>query len=116
MNRLEPDTDQLLNRASRGDGAARQQLLTRHRGRLRAMVAARLDRRLAARLDPSDVVQEALAEAWSAVRIPPFATRNGLFNGSRTRPNWRRTFLKATSSSKTPFPPCRSLCGVASAW
>jgi RNA polymerase sigma-70 factor (ECF subfamily) len=58
-----PDTDQLLEQASRGDDAARQQLLVRHRGRLRAMVAARLDRRLAARLDPSDVVQEALAEA-----------------------------------------------------
>ncbi len=63
MTGLEPNTDQLLDRASHGDGAARQQLLTRHRGRLRAMVAARLDRRLAARLDPSDVVQEALAEA-----------------------------------------------------
>jgi RNA polymerase sigma-70 factor (ECF subfamily) len=63
MTHPEPDTDQLLDLASRGDGAARQQLLTRHRGRLRAMVAARLDRRLAARLDPSDVVQEALAEA-----------------------------------------------------
>jgi RNA polymerase sigma-70 factor (ECF subfamily) len=63
MTRLGPDTDQLLDRASRGDGHARQQLLARHRARLRAMVAARLDRRLAARLDPSDVVQEALAEA-----------------------------------------------------
>jgi RNA polymerase sigma-70 factor, ECF subfamily len=63
MTRLEPDTEQLLDRASHGDGAARQQLLIRHRGRLRAMVAVRLDRRLAARLDPSDVVQEALAEA-----------------------------------------------------
>jgi RNA polymerase sigma-70 factor (ECF subfamily) len=63
MTRLEPDTDQLLDQASHGDGAARQQLLSRHRGRLKAMVAARLDRRLAARLDPSDVVQEALAEA-----------------------------------------------------
>jgi RNA polymerase sigma-70 factor (ECF subfamily) len=63
MTGLEPDTDQLLDRAGRGDGAARQQLLTRHRARLLALVAARLDRRLAARLDPSDVVQEALAEA-----------------------------------------------------
>src|SRR5262249_55179628 len=37
--------------------------LARHYDRLRRMVALRLDRRLAARLDPSDVVQEALAEA-----------------------------------------------------
>jgi RNA polymerase sigma-70 factor (ECF subfamily) len=58
-----PDTDQLLDRAGHGDGAARQQLLARHRQRLRKMIALRLDRRLAARVDPSDVVQEALAEA-----------------------------------------------------
>jgi RNA polymerase sigma-70 factor (ECF subfamily) len=62
MTRLEPGTDQLLDRARHGDGAARHLLLARHRGRLRAMVAVRLDRRLAARLDPSDVVQDALAE------------------------------------------------------
>jgi RNA polymerase sigma-70 factor (ECF subfamily) len=63
MTGLEPDTDHLLDRAGHGDGDARQQLLTRHRGRLLAMVAARLDRRLAARLDPSDVVQQALTDA-----------------------------------------------------
>jgi RNA polymerase sigma-70 factor, ECF subfamily len=38
-------------------------LLARHRERLRRMVAVRMDRRLSPRLDPSDVVQEALAEA-----------------------------------------------------
>jgi RNA polymerase sigma-70 factor, ECF subfamily len=53
----------LLDRAASGDGAARQQLLERHRRRLRRMVALRLDRRLAARVDPSDVVQEAVADA-----------------------------------------------------
>src|SRR5437868_2984584 len=58
-----PDTDELLDRACQGDGAARQQLLARHRQRLRRMIALRLDRRLAARVDPSDVVQETLAEA-----------------------------------------------------
>ncbi|HZT80702.1 MAG TPA: sigma-70 family RNA polymerase sigma factor [Gemmataceae bacterium] len=58
-----PDTEELLRRGAAGDGAARQQLLTRHRTRLRQMIAARLDRRLAARLDPSDVVQEVLVEA-----------------------------------------------------
>jgi RNA polymerase sigma-70 factor (ECF subfamily) len=63
MTRREPDTDQLLDRASRGDRDARHELLARHRDRLRVMVAARLDRRLAARLDASDVVQETLAEA-----------------------------------------------------
>src|SRR5688572_24021646 len=57
------DTDDLIERASRGDGSAVQTLLAAHRDRLRRMVAARLDRRLAARIDPSDVVQEALADA-----------------------------------------------------
>jgi RNA polymerase sigma-70 factor (ECF subfamily) len=57
------DTDALLDRAARGDDHARHQLLDRHRRRLRRMVALRLDRRLTARIDPSDVVQEALADA-----------------------------------------------------
>ena len=58
-----PDTEELIERTARGDGEARQQLLVRHRKRLVEMVAVRLDRAVAARLDPSDVVQEALAEA-----------------------------------------------------
>jgi RNA polymerase sigma-70 factor (ECF subfamily) len=57
------DTEELLRTAGLGDEAARTQLLNRHRDRLRRMVAVRMDRRLAARVDPSDVVQEALAEA-----------------------------------------------------
>src|SRR3954470_19331701 len=63
MATTNPDTDHLLDRAASGDGRARQELLARHRKRLRRMVALRLDRRLAARVDPSDVVQEALADA-----------------------------------------------------
>jgi RNA polymerase sigma-70 factor (ECF subfamily) len=58
-----PDTEELLARLSKGDGEARQELLVRHRQRLRQMIAVRLDRRLTARVDPSDVVQETLAEA-----------------------------------------------------
>jgi RNA polymerase sigma-70 factor (ECF subfamily) len=57
------DSEELLTRACRGDSAAQQELLGRHGKRLRKMVAARLDRRLAARIDPSDVVQEALLDA-----------------------------------------------------
>jgi RNA polymerase sigma-70 factor (ECF subfamily) len=57
------DTEQLLAAAGRGDDRARDRLFARHRGRLRQMVAVRLDRRAAARIDPSDVVQETLAEA-----------------------------------------------------
>jgi RNA polymerase sigma-70 factor (ECF subfamily) len=58
-----PDTDELLERTSGGDRAARGALLQRHRKRLKRMVALRMDPRLASRLDSSDVVQEVLAEA-----------------------------------------------------
>jgi RNA polymerase sigma-70 factor (ECF subfamily) len=57
------DTEQLLARVAEGDDLARGQLLQRHRQRLRGMIALRLDRRLRPRIDPSDVLQEALAEA-----------------------------------------------------
>jgi RNA polymerase sigma-70 factor (ECF subfamily) len=59
----EPDTEQLLDRAATGDEHARDRLLARHCDRLKRMVAVRADPRLAARVDPSDVVQEALADA-----------------------------------------------------
>jgi len=59
----QPDTDELIRRSARGEDAARQELLARYRGRLRQMIGVRLDRRLLARLDPSDVVQEVLMEA-----------------------------------------------------
>lgn len=57
------DTEQLLLRAGGGDHAARNHLFTRHRSQLRRMVGVRMDDRIAARVDPSDVVQEVLAEA-----------------------------------------------------
>ncbi len=56
-------TQDLIERAGHGDDDARRDLLERYRDYLRRMVASRLDRRLAARLDPSDIVQETLAEA-----------------------------------------------------
>jgi len=57
------DTDHLIRDAAAGDLSARDQLLVRHYQRLRRMVALYLDRRLSARVDPSDVVQETIAEA-----------------------------------------------------
>ena len=63
MPRSVPDTEELLYRIEQGDQQARHALLMRHRNRLRSMVALRLDRRLAARIDPSDVVQEVLLDA-----------------------------------------------------
>jgi RNA polymerase sigma-70 factor (ECF subfamily) len=71
MSQAEPDTEQLLACAVRGDQAALGQLLERHRPRLRHMIALRFDRRLQARLDPSDVLQETLAEA--ARRLADYA-------------------------------------------
>jgi RNA polymerase sigma-70 factor (ECF subfamily) len=57
------DTDQLLSHAAAGDPAAIEKLLERHRTRLCRMIALRLDDRLTARVDASDVVQEALTDA-----------------------------------------------------
>jgi RNA polymerase sigma-70 factor, ECF subfamily len=57
------NTQDLIDRAGRGDEDARHRLLEQYRDYLRRMVAVRLDRRLAPRIDPSDVVQEALVEA-----------------------------------------------------
>src|SRR5437764_946784 len=65
-----PDTEELLRRASQGDPSAANDLFQRHRRRLRRMVGVRMDRRLAAPVDPSDVVQEALADA--ARRLPAY--------------------------------------------
>jgi len=70
MTDVPPDTDDLLRRAGLGDAAAADCLFQWHRKRLRRMVGVRIDRRLAARVDPSDVVQEALADA--ARRLPEY--------------------------------------------
>ncbi|WP_422926740.1 sigma-70 family RNA polymerase sigma factor [Singulisphaera sp. PoT] len=55
--------EELLNQADQGIATARHELLERYRENLRRMVASRLDRRLTSRIDPSDVVQETLADA-----------------------------------------------------
>src|SRR5712692_8832039 len=57
------ETDHLLQRVAAGDQAVWGELLTRHRERLRCMVALRLERRLQGRIDPSDVIQEAYLTA-----------------------------------------------------
>jgi len=57
------DTARLLDQARAGDKAALNELFARHRARLRRMVELRLDGRLLARVDASDVIQEAYVEA-----------------------------------------------------
>lgn len=56
-------TERLLDLAESGDLSVVDGLLDRHRNRLRQMVKYRMDPRLSTRVDPSDVVQESLAEA-----------------------------------------------------
>jgi RNA polymerase sigma-70 factor (ECF subfamily) len=56
------DTCGLLERVRRGDRRALEELLARHRSAMRAFVEARVGPRLAARVDASDVVQEAQLE------------------------------------------------------
>ena len=56
-------TQRLLVDVGEGDDAAVNELIERHRGAIRRMVAARMDRGMAGRVDASDIVQEALIEA-----------------------------------------------------
>jgi RNA polymerase sigma-70 factor, ECF subfamily len=67
------ETVRLLDRVAAGDKAALDDLLARHRDSLRALVEVRLDPAVRARVDPSDVVQEALADA--ARRLPDYLKR-----------------------------------------
>ena len=64
------DTQDLLNGARGGDQFAFEELFKRHRGRLQKAIAMRIDRRLAARVDASDVLQETYLEAFR--RLPKY--------------------------------------------
>src|SRR6516165_10714314 len=59
----QPQTQELLDQARRGEAEAVERLLTAHRDPLRRMIAMRLDPALAARVDASDIVQDVLLEA-----------------------------------------------------
>ncbi len=63
MVELSRETQQLLIRVGRGEEPAFQDLFARHRDRLKRLVALRMDRRLASRVDSSDIVQETYLEA-----------------------------------------------------
>jgi hypothetical protein len=65
----EREDQALIKRAARGDPAARDSLLDRHRERLRTMAAIRMDHRLAARVDPSDVVREEPPLSDDSIRL-----------------------------------------------
>lgn len=63
MSLHDPAVTELLERAENGSRSAVNRLLTMYRGRLKKMIALRMDERLSTRLDPSDVVQEVCVEA-----------------------------------------------------
>ena len=60
-----------LLRAAAGDEEALRTLFAAHRDRLKRMVHLRLSRRLAGRVDDSDVLQEAFIEV--ARKLPEYA-------------------------------------------
>ena len=76
MNELHPDeaeTRELLEAVRAGDRQAFERLFARHRGPLREFVERRLDPRVRARVDPSDVVQETQLEVYR--RLADFLRR-----------------------------------------
>jgi RNA polymerase sigma-70 factor (ECF subfamily) len=83
------ETHRLLLRARAGDRAAFDRLFALHRPYLHKVVALRLDQRLRARLDPSDVVQDAQLEAFR--RLPDFFER---------RPMAFRLWLRKTAEER----------------
>ncbi len=76
MAERQMDTDTLLGQVEQGASEATTILLARYRSRLRRLVSLRMDRRMAGRVDPSDVVQETLAKA--AERLPAYAASRPL--------------------------------------
>ena len=71
-----PDLDELTRRLRAGDLDAVGEMFARCRDRLRKMVRLRLDRRLQARLDASDVLQEAFLDVQA--KAATFATKPDL--------------------------------------
>ncbi len=63
MSDIHLAAEDLIDRARRGDEAARLRLLGLYRDYLRRIVVKRLDRRLASRIDASDVIQEIMVVA-----------------------------------------------------
>lgn len=70
------DVAQLVERAQAGELDAVNEIFVRHQARLRRMVEMRLDHRLQARVDPSDVLQDAFADA--VTRLPGYLESPGL--------------------------------------
>ncbi|MBI3860508.1 MAG: sigma-70 family RNA polymerase sigma factor [Planctomycetia bacterium] len=76
MDSERPEIHELLQKAGAGDGGAVDALFARHRDQLHRAVALRLDGRVAARCDASDVVQQTLMEA--SRRLPQYLQRRDI--------------------------------------
>jgi RNA polymerase sigma-70 factor (ECF subfamily) len=70
MDNSPEETRMLIDRTRNGDSSAFEELFDRHRGRLQKAIAMRMDRRVAARVDASDVLQETYMEAFR--RLPQY--------------------------------------------
>jgi RNA polymerase sigma-70 factor (ECF subfamily) len=66
----------MLERALAGDAVAAAWLYEHYRGRLKSLIELRMDRRLAGRIDASDVLQETMLEADR--RLPDYAQAPGM--------------------------------------
>jgi RNA polymerase sigma-70 factor (ECF subfamily) len=108
-------TYRLLARATQGDEQARHSLLELHRDDLRQAVRVRLDRRIAPRVDVSDVVQDTLVEASRRLDeflrerpMPYFAWLRRLAEkwviGTHRRHAYtgRRSVYRETQATRTP--------------
>ena len=67
------EVDDLLQRARQGEQPAFEELFSRYRQQLLQAIGMRLDRRLTARVDVADVLQDAYLEA--ARRLPEYLQR-----------------------------------------
>src|SRR5437763_4179287 len=83
----------LLERARAGDRQALGEIFSRHRERLRRMVEMRLDARLQARIDASDVIQDAYLEVAARLEEYLREPRLPLFLWLRLVVGERLTFL-----------------------
>ena len=67
MNNVGENTDLLIELARAGDLEAANRAIARQRERLTKMVRIRMNPRLVSRIDPSDVVQEAMIDAANRI-------------------------------------------------
>lgn len=86
------ETRLLLERVSQGDRVALGELFERYRDGLRHAVAMRLDRQVRARIDPSDVVQETLLDAYR--RLDDYLARRPMSLGLWLRKTAHERLLK----------------------